>query len=46
MMTKLHDLGFQYFDTAGAWRQSQSGRMIQQDTVFMRTSLAENLAWG
>jgi FkbM family methyltransferase len=45
MMTKLHELGFQYFDTAGAWRHSQSGRMIQQDTVFMRASLAENLAW-
>jgi Methyltransferase FkbM domain len=45
MMTKLHELGFQYFDTAGSWRQSQSGRMIQQDTVFMRASLAENLSW-
>jgi FkbM family methyltransferase len=45
MMIKLHELGFQYFDTAGSWRQSRSGRMIQQDTVFMRASLAENLSW-
>jgi FkbM family methyltransferase len=45
MMTKLHDLGFQYFDTAGSWRQSRSGRMIQQDTVFMRASLAQTLSW-
>jgi FkbM family methyltransferase len=45
MMTKLHDLGFQYFDTAGSWRHSRSGRMIQQDTVFMRASLAESLSW-
>lgn len=46
MMTKLHDLGFQYFDTAGSWRQSRSGRLIQQDTIFMRASLAENLSWA
>jgi FkbM family methyltransferase len=45
MMTKLHELGFQYFDTAGSWRQSRSGRMVQQDVIFMRASLAENLAW-
>jgi FkbM family methyltransferase len=45
MMIKLRELGFQYFDTAGSWRQSRSGRMIQQDTVFMRASLAENLSW-
>lgn len=45
MMTKLHDLGFQYFDTAGSWRHSRSGRMIQQDTVFMRASLAQTLSW-
>ncbi|MBV8215467.1 MAG: FkbM family methyltransferase [Verrucomicrobia bacterium] len=45
MMTKLHELGFQYFDTAGSWRHSRSGRMIQQDTIFMRAALAENLAW-
>jgi hypothetical protein len=45
MMTKLHELGFQYFDTAGSWRQSRSGRMIQQDSIFMRASFAENLSW-
>ena len=39
MITRLHDLGFEYFDYAGAWRSSKTGRMIQQDTLFMRSSL-------
>jgi FkbM family methyltransferase len=38
MITKLHDLGFEYFDYAGSWRNSMTGRMIQQDTVFIRSS--------
>jgi FkbM family methyltransferase len=46
MMIKLHALGFEYFDTAGNWRQSRSGRLIQQDTVFVRSSVAEQLAWS
>jgi FkbM family methyltransferase len=39
MVTKLNDLGFEYFDYAGSWRNSKTGRMIQQDTVFIRRSL-------
>ena len=39
MVTKLHDLGFEYFDYAGSWRNSKTGRLIQQDTVFIRSSL-------
>jgi FkbM family methyltransferase len=39
MITKLHDLGFEYFDYGGSWRSSITGRMIQQDTVFIRSSL-------
>ncbi|MBV8481236.1 MAG: FkbM family methyltransferase [Verrucomicrobia bacterium] len=46
MLMKLHALGFEYFDTAGSWRQSRSGRLIQQDTVFVRSSVAEQLAWS
>jgi FkbM family methyltransferase len=43
MITKLHHLGFEYFDFAGSWRDPRSGCMIQQDTVFVRAQLADNL---
>ena len=46
MMGELHTLGFEYFDTAGYWRDPRSGRLIQQDTVFMRSSVAEGLEWS
>ena len=40
MLTKFQDLGFEYFDSADSWRDSKNGRMIQQDTVFVRSSLS------
>lgn len=36
MTEKLHRLGFEYFDYAGCWRNSQTGRLIQQDAIFAR----------
>jgi FkbM family methyltransferase len=46
MMVDLHALGFEYFDTAGCWRQSRSGRLIQQDTVFVRSAATQQLGWS
>jgi FkbM family methyltransferase len=39
MIRKLHELGFEYFDYAGAWRNTSTGHMLQQDTLFMRSSV-------
>ncbi len=45
MMAKLRDLGFEYFDNAGCWRHSPTGRLIQQDAVFAREALLTAGLW-
>jgi FkbM family methyltransferase len=39
MIKTLHELGFEYFDYAGAWRNTSTGHMLQQDTIFIRSSV-------
>ena len=39
MIRKLHELGFEYFDHAGGWRNTSTGHMLQQDTIFIRSSV-------
>ena len=46
MVTKLHHLDFEYFDFAGSWRNSRTGQLIQQDAIFMRTSVRDELEWN
>jgi FkbM family methyltransferase len=44
MLNYLQDLGFEYFDVAGWWREPQTGQLVQQDAVFVRRSLS-NLSY-
>lgn len=41
MLNYLRDLGFEYFDVAGSWRQPETGQLVQQDGVFVRAALSK-----
>ncbi len=41
MLNYLRNLGFEYFDVAGWWRNPPTGQLVQQDAVFVRRSLSK-----
>jgi len=39
MVNQLHELGFDYRDYAGTWRDPATGKLVQQDAIFARPNI-------
>lgn len=44
LVSDMDEMGFVYFDDVGEWRNPQSGNLEQKDILFVRRSLADEIA--